>query len=542
MRYGVKVAGGDRLGKTIIFAKNHLHALFIQERFDTNNPHLKGKFCRVIDNYETYAQSILDDFTQKESDPVIAISVDMLDTGIDVPEIVNLVFFKLVRSKTKFHQMMGRGTRLCKDLFGPGQDKQNFYVFDYCQNFEFFAEYPEGIKGASQESLGKKIFKQRLNLLLMLQQPDVPTGDGLQRLRGDIEDTLHSEVTLMNPDNFIVRPHRRHLEKYTVREQWGKLSDEDALEVRLHLAGLPAELHQEDETAKRFDLLLLNLQLALLEKSSSFARNRDKVMEIAARLEGKGTIPMVAQQMELILDLQTEGWWGGITLPLLEEVRLRLRELIKFLDKGEAVIVFTDFEDTIGEHAEIYVPGYVSAEEMRQYRLKVERFIRDNASHITINKLRMNRQITRQDLEELERLLFTAEEVGSRELFEKVFGHQQSLGMFIRKLVGLDREAASEAFGEFLHNSTYSSTQIRFIDQIISYLTQNGTMYPGLLYEPPFTDLHTEGLDGLFGDAGAPRFIQLLQDIELRAAAQDIYMVDAIQKYRNLDMRLAKNT
>jgi type I restriction enzyme R subunit len=491
MRYGVKVAGGDRLGKTIIFAKNHNHALFIQERFDKSYPHLKGKFCRVIDNYETYAQTLIEDFSQKESDPTIAISVDMLDTGIDVPEIVNLVFFKLVRSKTKFHQMMGRGTRLCKDLFGPGLDKENFYVFDYCQNFEFFAENPEGIEGSSQESLGKKIFKQRLNLLLLLQQPDIPTGDGLQRLRGSIEDVLHGEVTLMNPDNFIVRPHRRHLEKYTVRDHWSRLSAEDELEVRLHLAGLPAELPQEDETAKRFDLLMLNLQLALLEKSASFARNRDKVMEISARLEGKGTIPMVAQQMELILDLQTDGWWAGITLPLLEEVRLRLRDLIKFLDKGEAVIVYTDFEDTIGDHTPIFVAGYASAEEMRQYRLKVERFIRDNSHHITINKLRMNRQITRQDLEELERLLFTADEVGSRERFEQVFGHQQSLGMFIRKLVGLDREAASEAFGEFLHNSTYSAAQIRFIDQVVSYLTQNGSMDPGLLYEPPFTDLHT---------------------------------------------------
>jgi len=295
--------------------------------------------------------------------------------------------------------------------------------------------------------------------------------------------------------------------------------DEDALEVNLHLAGLPAELPQEDETAKRFDLLLLNLQLALIEKSGSFARNRDKVMEIAARLEGKGTIPMVALQMELILDLQLDSWWAGITLPLLEEVRLRLRDLIKFLDKGEAVIVYTDFEDTIGEQSEIFVAGYASAEEMRQYRLKVERFIRDHANHITINKLRMNRQITKMDLEELERLLFTAEEVGNRELFEKVFGHQQSLGMFIRKLVGLDREAASEAFGEFLHNTTYSATQIRFIDQVVSYLTQNGTMDPSLLYEPPFTDIHNEGLDGVFGDAGATKIIHLLEDIELRAAA-----------------------
>ncbi len=427
MRYGVMVAGGDRLGKTIIFAKNHNHAMFIQERFDNSYPHLKGKFCRVIDNYETYAQDLIDNFYQKDGDPIISISVDMLDTGIDVPEIVNLVFFKLVRSKTKFHQMMGRGTRLCKGLFGPEIDKQEFYVFDYCQNFEFFAENPEGIESGSQESLSKKIFKQRLNLLLQLQNPDYPASDSEHRLRCGLEDTLHGEVAVMNPDNFIVRPHRRHLEKYAVREQWSKLSQEDTLEVTFHLAGLPVELPQEDETAKRFDLLLLNMQLALLEKSGSFERYRIKVMEIAERLEGKGTIPMVAQQMELILDLQTEGYWSGITLPMLEEVRVRLRDLIKFLDKGEAVIVYTDFTDTIGDHILIIVPGYASAEEMRQYWLKVEKFIRDHADHITINKLRMNRQITKQDLDELERLLFKSEEVGSRERFEKVFGHPDQI-------------------------------------------------------------------------------------------------------------------
>lgn len=519
MRYGVKVAGGDRLGKTIIFAKNHNHALFIQERFDKNYPHLKGSFCRVIDNYEPYAQDLIDDFSIKENDPIIAISVDMLDTGIDVPEIVNLVFFKLVRSKTKFHQMMGRGTRLCKELFGPGLDKVNFYVFDYCQNFEFFAENPEGIEGSSQESLSKKIFKQRLNLLLHLQKTSATTGEGVQRLRESLEDTLHGEVLVMNPDNFIVRPHRRHLEKFIVREQWGQLNAEDALEVTLHLAGLPAELLQEDETAKRFDLLMLNLQLALLEKSGSFERYRNKVMEIASRLEGKGTIPLVAQQMALILDLQTESWWSGITLPLLEDVRLRLRELIKFLDKGEVQIVYTDFEDTIGEGMPVDLPGFSNPEETRQYRLKVERFIRDHSHHITINKLRMNRQITRQDLEELERLLFTATEVESRERFVKTFGDQRSLGALIRSLVGLDREAVSEAFGEFLHNTTYAAAQIRFIDQIISYLTQNGTMDPGLLYEPPFTDLHDEGLDGVFGDAGAPKIIHLLEEINHRAVA-----------------------
>ena len=273
---------------------------------------------------------MIDDFSIKENDPIIAISVDMLDTGIDVPEIVNLVFFKLVRSKTKFHQMMGRGTRLCPGLFGPELDKQEFYVFDYCQNFEFFAENPEGVESASQESLGKKIFKQRLNLLLQLQQPDYPATDGEQRLRGAWRIPCTARLSVMNPDNFIVRPHRRHLEKYAGREQWTNLSQEDALEVMLHLAGLPAELPQEDETAKRFDLLILNLQLALLEKATSFASYRDKVMEIAAGLEVEGYNPDggaadgadSGSADRCILDRHHP--------PMLEQVRVRLRKLISF--------------------------------------------------------------------------------------------------------------------------------------------------------------------------------------------------------------------
>src|SRR5208282_2421333 len=168
MTRGMKVAAGDRLGKTIIFAKNHDHAQFIVERFDANYPHLKGSFARVIDFKTEYAQSLIDDFSQAEKAPHIAISVDMLDTGIDVPEVVNLVFFKIVRSKTKFWQMIGRGTRLCPDLFGPGQDKQFFYVFDYCQNLEFFSQNPDVTDGATGASLSKRLFTARLSLIAEL--------------------------------------------------------------------------------------------------------------------------------------------------------------------------------------------------------------------------------------------------------------------------------------------------------------------------------------------------------------------------------------
>ena len=158
--------GGDKLGKSIIFAKNHEHAIFIEKRFIKNYPEYAGKFLRVIDNYESKAKDLLETFTDKyeEHDPQIAVSVDMMDTGVDAPRVVNLVFFKLVRSSTKFWQMIGRGTRLCEDLFGPGEDKTHFVIFDFCENFEYFDVNKDGIEGKLVKSLTQRIFEARLEV------------------------------------------------------------------------------------------------------------------------------------------------------------------------------------------------------------------------------------------------------------------------------------------------------------------------------------------------------------------------------------------
>lgn len=199
MGHGQKVAGGARLGKTIVFAKNGAHARFIVEQFDHHYPEHKGTFARVIDHYEAYAQSILDDFSNPEKAPHIAVSVDMLDTGIDVPEAVNLVSFKLVWSKTKFFQMLGRGTQLSKGLFGPSRDKEFFFVFDFCQNLEFFNQNPAGVKGNVQRSLAAMLFLNRLEIHRALAAiagegkdlhapPADPPDAELRSLRGEIAD------------------------------------------------------------------------------------------------------------------------------------------------------------------------------------------------------------------------------------------------------------------------------------------------------------------------------------------------------------------
>ena len=364
MTRGLKVAGGDRLGKTILFAKNQAHAEFIAERFNVNYPHFKGEFARAITFKTEYAQNLIDNFSGKEKAPHIAISVDMLDTGIDIPEVVNLVFFKLVRSKTKFWQMLGRGTRLCPDLFGPGKDKQFFFIFDYCQNLEFFSQNPETTEGALAESLGKKLFTTRLELLGELdkrrfadgtvtgiQDPLDPYGDPATEIgvRRAIADQLHGEVAAMNLDNFVVRPKRRWVEKYAKPDRWTVLTVEELRELAAEVAGLPSELEAEPEEAKRFDLLILNLELALLRSEPAFERLREQVRAIAGLLEEKSAIPMVREQMPLIQDVQTDEWWQDVTIPMLERVRKRLRSLVKLIEKRKRKTIYTDFEDEMGE-------------------------------------------------------------------------------------------------------------------------------------------------------------------------------------------------
>ncbi|MCZ6803532.1 MAG: helicase-related protein [Proteobacteria bacterium] len=317
MESGIKVQGGDKLGKTIIFAKNSKHAEFIVEQFDKNYPHLAGKFCRQIDYSVKYAQSLIEDhFEVIDKDPQIAVSVDMLDTGINVPEVVNLVFFKLVRSKTKFWQMVGRGTRLCPDLFGPGQDKKEFYIFDYCQNLEFFDANPDGYEAPVQISVKQMIFKRRLELVVALEQGQ-SDNDALKIFCEQLKDQMHAVVNTMNIDNFIIRKHREHVEVFNDRTNWDSLTDVQVDIINERLSGLPS-VDEDNEDARRFDLLILNLQTALLSKHNSFVRYQDSVIEIGNKLEEKTGIPQVAAQMELILELQTDDYWKDITLPILE--------------------------------------------------------------------------------------------------------------------------------------------------------------------------------------------------------------------------------
>jgi type I restriction enzyme, R subunit len=518
MTYGLKVAEGDRLGKTIVFAKNHDHAMFIAKRFDANYPHLAGQFARVIDFKTEYAQSLIDDFSIAEKAPHIAISVDMLDTGIDVPEVVNLVFFKIVRSKTKFWQMIGRGTRLCPDLFGPGRHKDKFLIFDFCQNFEFFNQNPRLTDGALGQSLGQRLFTARVALTALLDDPAPEGADaGHQQLNRDVRARLFEEVAGMSLDNFLVRTRRKTVEQFQQPAAWEALTAENRETLVSDLAGLPTALQDHDLPAKQFDYIVLSGQIALLRQDAAFAQCKEKVVVLVAKLEALGNVPMVAAQMQLVLEVQTDEFWRDVDAWGLEQMRRHLRGLIGLIEPGDRVIVYTNFEDAIGEATTLLLPEAGVGTDRARFQMKVRHFLKQHADHITILKLRRNEQLTPQDLAELERIM--REEAvatdGDLESLQSAGG----LGLFIRSLVGLERDAAKGAFAEFMAARNLNGNQIEFINLIIDHLTEKGAMDPRRLYESPFTDMADQGVSGVFAQAEVQTIVQVLNLVRDRAAA-----------------------
>ena len=520
MDKGIKVEGGDKLGKTIIFARNHAHAIFIEERFNKNYPEYGGGFLRVIDNYESKAQDLLERFTDVtiEKDPQIAVSVDMMDTGVDAPRVVNLVFFKPVRSSAKFWQMIGRGTRLFPNLFAPGEDKEEFLIFDYCSNFEFFDQHPDGIKTKAAKPLTQLIFEGRLKVAELVKEQEEASDDDLE-LRKQYLDLLYNNIKSLDRDRYVVRPQLKYVIEYSRRDKWESLSLSDTADIKNHLSHLLPIEKGDDELARRFDMIILAIQVNLLT-GGDIENLSTKIYTIAKVLEKKTTIPQVARQIELIQKVQKEEYWKAINLKALEDLRTAMRELVKYLERETQAPVYTHFEDSL-ELAQVKEGSPVeSYKRLKPYRERVEAYIRKNKEHLVITKLQNNRAITKGELKQLEELIFNEEGAGSKEELIKHYG-ERPLGIFIRSIVGLSKAALNESFSDFLHRGNLDANQMSFIKTVIDYMAVNGTIHKGALFdESPFNNLHDQGVAGVFdNDGDQVKIFSIIDDVVRNATA-----------------------
>lgn len=477
MTNGIKIDYGQKLGKTIIFAKNHKHAEKILEIFNKEYPHLPD-YAKVIDNYMTYAQSAIDEFSDAKKMPQIAISVDMLDTGIDVPEVVNLVFFKKVMSKAKFWQMIGRGTRLCPGLL-DGEDKKKFYIFDFCGNFDFF-RMNKGNVTANATALQSAIFNLQFEISYKLQDIEYQV-DRLIAYRKDLVKHMSEQVRELPRDNFAVRQHLKYVEQYSQEVNYQALTYEDTLIVREEVAPL---IHPEGDeaTAVRFDALMYGMELAHLAGKKYSKAYSDLIKKVSG-ISGVANIPEIQAQSELINKILNTDYVKTAGIDEFEKIRKALRDLMKYLPKAK-MIYNTNFEDDLLSME--WKESELENDDLKNYKARAEYYIHQHQDNIVIAKLKTNRPLTESDIASLEEILW--KEVGTKQDYEKEIG-AKPLGEFVREIVGLDMNAAKEAFSEYLTNTSLDSRQIYFVNQIVEYIVHNGMMKDlSVLQESPFTD------------------------------------------------------
>lgn len=488
MERGIKVAGGDRLGKTIIFAQNKRHAEFILERFNKLYPQYHGSFAQRVICDDSYAQTIIDDFKQPEKEPHIAVSVDMMDTGIDAPECVNLVFFKKVRSKAKFWQMIGRGTRLCKGLSCVDQidgiytDKRRFLIFDYCGNFEYFREHKEGYEARETKTLSENIFGKQIKISMALQESTF-AGENYQTWRNELVETCHKQVTALNPELISVKLRMQYVEKYKKQDAFLSISEGDKGELLTQIAPL-VQSEETDEFAKRFDNFMYGLMLAHIEQMPAFKYAKKQLCDTASLLERKANIPQIKEKLPLLQEIHTDVFWDANDILLFEKVRKELRGLIRFLDEegGGQKRIITKLTDPIIDSQEGVQLD--TAYDFEDYRAKVNRYVNEHGNTLAIYKLTHNIPLATGDYQELERVLTS--ELGSKEDYKREFG-DTPFGLLVRKIARLDHEAAMQAFSTFINDQSLNQKQIAFVKKIINHIELNGYMENvSELTKPPF--------------------------------------------------------
>ena len=484
MENGLKVQYGERIGKSIIFAYNHRHAEMIVQRFNVLYPEYGADFCVLIDNYVTYAQDLINRLEVRDNNPQIAVSVDMLDTGIDVPDVLNLVFFKPVKSRIKFMQMIGRGTRLSPNIFGEGKNKECFYIFDWCCNFDFFEKNPDGNVAGSSISLTERIFGLRAEIAFYLQHPDHLQDDFLRNYHDQLKLMLKQQVLTLNESHISVRSKWEVVSRFKKDEAWLSLSDQDVQSLKGDVAPLLPKNTMEP-SAKMFDALMLSIQLALLSPEVNASRKISQVQKVAQRLhDEKATLPQVQAKMPIIMEVMQMAAWENVSMAWLEKVREELRDLMQFL-KTQGRWFVIDIDDVVTDDGEAK-----SVMPRVTYRQRVIDFLAANRNLPVLEKIYNIEQLTDKDIDELERILW--KELGSKEEYSSLtIGMPccNNVGAFIRSMVGIDKEVAMKKFSAFISGNELSYEQEEFLSTIVHYVCENGDITKDIVVnEEPFCD------------------------------------------------------
>ena len=472
MQHGLRVDGGETMGKTIIFAYNHRHADMIVKCFSDMYPEYPPNTCQLVDYSVSYGEDLVIKF---EEDPEfrIAVSVDMLDTGVDVPAVLNLVFFKKVRSKIKFVQMIGRGTRLCEDVYGPGKNKSGFQIFDYCGNFEYFGENPDGKAGKEMLTLSQRLFNVRIDMLYELQRMDYQLDERLFAYYKAIKEELHNKVVkVKSHDSRIqVRQEMQYVDKYYNLDTWVSLSPVMVKEAKRHIAPLIDSGLGGDHLAVAFDIRMYYVENDLLKTGTiNNVSMHVKTLRLIAQylITEKASIPQVRNKATELKRLMSEDLWNNPTIDELEKLRISLRDLMQFLKDKKRKQFDIDIPDEI-EDAEFQPEG--TSIDIRTYREKVIDYLVEHSDNPVISKIYNLEPINNEDLQKLEEVLW--HELGSQDDYSETTSIT-NLAAFVRSLIGLSQEAVNEKFGEYLNGNTFNSQQQEFIMTIINYVRENG--------------------------------------------------------------------
>lgn len=534
MDKGIRDASGTRPGKSIIFARNHAHAVLLEELFDEMYPQYGGSFCKVIDSHDPRASQLIDDFKNTDisnkNDITIAVSVDMLDTGIDVPEVVNLVFAKPVKSSVKFWQMVGRGTRLCENLFGPGEHKEDFLIFDHWRNFEWFEEKPPAETDRPRtRSLPEQLFAARLDLM----------GAAIEKLAIDIQQPIAKTITadILALDD---------VQTIAVKEKWKDVKQAQNVDLvaawdaqtEAHLRTVIEALMQWRnirgmESAYRFDVLVTKAQRAALLGTADLADLKDQVQNSVSALPKN--LNEVKAKAAHIKNVENPTFWHAPDFADLEEIRRELRGLMRFraagpkLPKAQALTLDISDGGLISQEKSVRLEGL----ELREYRKKVEQVLQDHfEDNQTLLKIRAQEPVTDHDLEELRNLILQLD--GSLDIHDLLLHQPEFAGhldLALRSIVGIDPERIEVYFAGFAqaHQTHLSAKQLKFLQMLKNLIAKTGLVHMNQLWDAPFTHLDADGITGVFGDTLVNELLDLIAPFQPPKAAAEHAGLEATQ-------------